>query len=280
MLAWGELGHRTIASIAYAQSSWSTRRAIRKLLRQAEAVDTPTCPLRTLEDAAQWPDCIKGLGPRFAYASAWHYQDISVCADFDITGGCPDGVCVTTQIPKQQAILADTTRPVAERIMALAFLVHLVGDMHQPLHIGEKADHGGNYVPVDYRLKPGSNLNLHRIWDTEIAERELAEAPAIGARSVTRDERKQWRQGDVTSWAHESWLVAKDVVYPGLKDFPDECTVPVAAPPPSGTPDPRPRAVVDEAYVAAAVPVVRAAVEAAGVRAAMLLDMAFARPKR
>ncbi len=291
-LAWGEYGHRTIAGIAYAESKSSTRHAIRSLLKRSAAVDTPTCKLATIEDASVWPDCVRGLGDRFAYAATWHYQNISVCGDFDIAANCPDGNCVTAQIPRQQAILADRSKSDAERVMAFAFLVHFAGDMHQPVHIGDKGDRGANDVKADYGVKSPPRMNLHRIWDTELAERALTEPPAVGPRSVTRADRAMWRAGGsnamaITAWARESWAAAKDTAYGNLSNYPDKCAVEpsaadTAALSAAAVADPAaavagPRAQIDEAYTAAATPVVRACVEAAGVRLALLLDAAFAR---
>ncbi len=293
-LAWGDYGHRTVASIAYAESKASTRQAIRALLKRSATVDTPTCKLATIEDASVWPDCVRGLGDRFAYAATWHYQNISVCGDFDITANCPDGSCVTAQIPRQQAILADRSKPDAERVMALAFLVHFAGDMHQPVHIGDKGDRGANDVKADYGAKSPPRMNLHRIWDTELAERALTEPPAIGPRSITRADRATWRAGGsdaaaITAWARESWAAARDTAYGNLHNYPDKCAVEpspaeVVALNAAAAADPAaaaagPRAQIDETYIAAATPVVRARVSAAGVRLALLLDASFARAR-
>ena len=292
--AWGEYGHRTIAGIAYAESKPSTRQAIRSLLKRSAAVDTPTCKLATIEDASVWPDCVRGLGDRFAYAATWHYQNISVCGDFDIAANCPDGNCVTAQIPRQQAILADRAKPAAERVMALAFLVHFAGDMHQPVHIGDKGDRGANDVKAEYGVKAPPRMNLHRIWDTELAERALTEPPAVGPRSIARADRATWRAGGsdaaaITAWARESWADARDTAYGNLRNYPDKCAVEptpaeTAALAATAAADPAaaaagPRARIDETYIAAATPVVRARVEAAGVRLALLLDAAFGRAR-
>ena len=303
-LAWGDYGHRTVARIALAEVRPATRSALRALLRHGGAVDTPTCALTSLEDASVWPDCVRSLGDRYAYAAAWHYQNISVCGDFDIVAKCDGGNCVTAQIPLQAAVLRDRTRSDAKRLTALAFLVHFVGDMHQPVHIGDKGDRGANDVRADYGAKAPPRMNLHRIWDTELAERALTEPPAIGARSVTRADRAAYAGGtgaaDIEGWARESWAAAKDVAYANLRDYPNACAlpanvaasaVPAVSPAPAAIPgappaDPvaasfhaaaGPRARIDEAYIAAATPVVRARVVAAGLRLARLLDTALAR---
>lgn len=300
-LAWGEYAHRLTGAIAFAEAKPATKRAIRALLRQSAAVDTPTCPLRSLDNAAYWPDCVRSLGDRYAFAGTWHYQNVTVCRDFDIAAACPDGNCVTGQIPRQLAALKDRSLPVAKRIEALAFLTHFVGDLHQPVHIGDKGDRGANDVRADYGDKTGPRMNLHRIWDTEMAERALTEPPAVTAR-VSKAERAAYRGGTVEDWARESWVASKDTAYANLRDYPDRCLLP-AAPTPPATPVPDapvqgvtpgatpisdafaaamagPRARIDEAYIKAATPVVRARAVAAGVRLAGLLDAAFANAAR
>ena len=265
-LAWGEYAHRLTARIAVAELTPRARKQIRRILSAAKAVDTPDCPLATLQDASVWPDCVRSLPDRFAFSFPWHYQNIDVCKPFDINANCPDGSCVTAQIPRQLAIAADRNASPAARAQALAFVVHFTGDMHQPLHIGEKNDRGGNDVRASYGGKAPDRMNLHRIWDSELAERTLTEPPVITARSPTRAQRREWAEGGIADWARESWELSRTVVYPNLRNYPDTC---------SGKSDLR--AEIDETYIAATRDTVRLQVERAGVRLAVLLNRALAR---
>jgi len=278
-LAWGGYAHRLTASMAFAILSPAARAQVRALLRAAPALNTPTCALASIEDASVWPDCVRALPDgRFAFSAPWHYQNISVCADFDIAAKCPNGDCVTAQIPRQQAILADRARPAAERLQALAFLVHFVGDMHQPLHLGDKADLGGNQVRAAYGFKAPDRMNLHRIWDTEMAERALTEPPAIAPASITPAQRRAWSAGPadtagkVAIWAQEAWTISRDVAYPQLQDYPDTCPIPADARQPDA------RGSVTPAYIAAATPALRDQVAKAGARIALLVEAALASP--
>ena len=135
-----------MATIAWLNVNPRTRAEIDRLLRQARLLDTPTCPARTIEQASVWPDCIKTLGERFSYASSWHYQDVNICQPFDQASACRDGNCVSAQIERNLRLLANRRLPVRERLFALAFVVHLMGDLHQPLHAGDRGDLGGNRV--------------------------------------------------------------------------------------------------------------------------------------
>ncbi len=265
-LAWGDYAHRLIANIALAELTPTARAEVRHILARGAAVDTPACPIGTLADAAAWPDCVRSLPDRFAFSFPWHYQNIDVCVPFDADAKCPDGNCVTAQITRQLAIAADRRKGAAERAQALAFVAHFVGDMHQPLHIGEKHDKGGNDVRAAYGAKAPDRMNLHRIWDSDLAERALTEPPAIGPRSPSLAERRDRARGGVADWARESWDLSRTVAYPELKNYPDTCPATSEI-----------RATIDEAYVAAARDTVRLQVERAGVRLAMLLNGAFAR---
>lgn len=273
-LAWGDYAHRLTARIAAAQLTPQARAEVRRLLQAAPKLNTPDCKLGSLEEAAVWPDCVRAdYRERYAYSAPWHYQNISVCGDFDIKAKCPNGDCVTAQIARQQAILADRTRPAAQRLQALAFLVHFTGDMHQPMHVGDKGDRGGNDVVAAYGAKATKYMNLHRVWDSELAERALTEPPAITPQGVTPAQKRQARRGDVAAWARDGWQVSRDIAYGALVDYPDSCAVPAASP------AAKPVALITPAYVATATPAVRGAVVKAGSRIAWLLNQALAAPK-
>lgn len=266
-LAWWDYGHRTVAAIAEAELTPQARREIARLLARAPLLDTPTCPLKTLKDASVWPDCIKTLGDRFSYAEYWHYQDIPICKPFNIDAECPHGQCVTGQIPRMARLLGDRRVPDRERLQALAFLVHFVGDMHQPLHIADDGDAGGNRVKTTYGYKQPPRMNLHRVWDGELAERAISEPPggATGLRSeISAADRAAWASGDIEDWARESWLASRDIVYGKLPVARNVCEA-----------SPRERIALDERYVAATEGTVRLGIKKAGVRLASLLNTAL-----
>jgi hypothetical protein len=263
-LAWWEYGHETVAAIAWLKASPQTRAEIDRLLRQARLLDTPTCPARTIEQASVWPDCIKTLGERFSYASPWHYQNVDVCRPFDQVSACRDGNCISAQIERNMRLLANRQLPVRERIFALAFVVHLLGDLHQPMHAGDRGDLGGNRVSASYGLIAG-RTNLHSIWDGYLADRGISEPPgeARGLLSaVSETEMAAMRTGTVTDWARESWQVAHDFAYAAV--YPDPCGAPPAE-----------RPVITEETTRRLVPVVRQQVTRGGLRLARLLDEAF-----
>jgi hypothetical protein len=263
--AWWEYGHETVATIAYLNVSPRTRAEINRLLRQSRLLDTPTCPARTIEQASVWPDCIKTLGERFSYAATWHYQNVNVCQPFDQAAACRDGNCVSAQIERNLRLLADRRVPARERIFALAFVVHLVGDLHQPLHSGDRGDLGGNRVAASYGLIAG-RTNLHAIWDGYLVDRGISEPPG-GPRGILAGfdpaDLAAMRDGNVTDWARESWQASRDYAYSTI--LADPC---------GALPAERP--VVSEEMTRRLVPVVRRQVARGGLRLAKVLDEAFA----
>jgi len=264
-LAWWEYGHETVATIAWLNVNPRTRAEIDRLLRRARLLDTPTCPARTIEQASIWPDCIKTLGDRFSYASPWHYQNVDVCRPFDQASACRDGNCVSAQIERNLRLLADRSLPLRERIFALAFVVHLVGDLHQPMHAGDRGDLGGNRVQASYGIIAG-RTNLHSIWDGYLADRGISEPPG-GPRGILAGlgpaDMAAMRQGNVTDWARESWQASRDYAYGTLLG--DPC-----GPPPAERP------VVTEETTRRLLPIVRRQVARGGLRLARVLDEAFA----
>jgi hypothetical protein len=263
-LAWWDYGHKTVASIAWDHVKPETRTAIRALLRHAREVETPTCPLTTLEDASYWPDCIKGLGARFDYAFSWHYQNVDVCKPFDLKAACKDGHCVSRQIERNAKLLADTKVPARERLMALAFLAHFVGDLHMPLHAGDRSDRGGNDVKAAYGIVAG-RVNLHLLWDGPLAERAISTPPAGPkgiAAALNPGERNQRAAGSVEDWSREMWATSRDMAY-GVA-LGDPC---------GSTPE---RVQIDNAKIEMLVPEVRSQMLNGGLRLARLLDEAMA----
>jgi nuclease S1 len=262
--AWWEYGHESVARIAMDSVRPGTRAAIQRLLAKGRWLETPECPVATIELASYWPDCIKTLGERFSYASPWHYQNVDICKPFDLKATCKDGNCVSAQIERQARLLADRTVPDRERLMALAFLVHFVGDLHQPMHGGDRGDKGGNDVKANYGII-GGRTNLHSIWDGYLAERAISTPPA-GPRALLAAtpaiEQAALAGGSVEDWSRESWEAARTYAYRSL--IGDPCG-----------PRPEARPTLTDEDVRSLIPVVRRQVVAGGLRLARLLDDAL-----
>lgn len=261
-LAWGEYGHRTTAEIALANVKPETRTAIARLLRHEREIGTPDCALKSLPDAAVWPDCVRREGWRWGFTAAWHYQTEPVCEPYNVRANCSGGNCVSAQIERNLRIVADESLPGNVRLEALAFLVHFVGDIHMPLHSGDKDDRGGNDNVTAYGIVPGRNL--HSIWDSALAERAISSADPPLVRRYSSSERAAIATGGPEDWGRESWQTARDFVYPNAFDVP-----------PCGGDLPEEAALTQDDIVAA-IPVSQGRVQQAGLRMARLLDEAFA----
>lgn len=262
--AWWEYGHHSVGRIGYMLAKPGTRGKIDRLIAQSRTLETPTCPIRTIEDAAYWPDCAKGLKERFSYSSSWHYQNVDICKPFDLKTPCADGNCVSAQITRNAKLLADESLPVRERVMALAFLAHFVGDLHMPLHAGDKADLGGNRFGANYGVIAG-RTNLHTIWDGYLADRGISNPPGGAAALVAEipaAERPAIAAGSVEDWSRENWQVARDLAYGAVMS--DPCG-----------PAPAERPTIDEATTQRLIPVIRQRIARGGIRLARLLDEAL-----
>lgn len=164
--AWGTQGHHVIANLAYAQLTAKAKTEVDRLL----AIE----PSATLASISTWAD-----ETRNKTTAPWHYVNFprNTCT-YDAARDCPDGQCVVGAIDKQLAILASNA-PVEKRLTALKYVVHLVADVHQPLHAGYADDRGGNTYQVQAF---GRGTNLHALWDSGLIENMGLDTGAMTAR--------------------------------------------------------------------------------------------------
>ena len=259
--AWWDFGHRTTAAVAEQNIAPSTRVKMQRLFASAALLGTPDCALETIEDASVWPDCIRPDRVRWGHTFPWHYQNVDICKPFDMAGACRGGNCVAAQIDRNTAILKNTAYPDHVRLKALAFLVHFVGDLHMPLHSGDRGDRGGNDVSAAYGIIEG-RLNLHALWDGPLAERSITDGPDL-VRRYDSAEKARLSAGSTEDWAREAWQIARDHSYPTAEDAP------------SCGPKMKERALVDNQEIPELVPITRLQIQRAGLRIARLLDEAL-----
>ena len=266
-LAWGPQGHHTIGAIADRLLTPPARTAVLHILQNDR--DKFDSPFRrtTLEEVSEWADEVRGTPTA---RPAWHYDDVPICGTRAKTSYCPGGQCNTEQLKRLIGVLADTRAPARERDEALKWVVHLVGDIHQPLHAADNGDHGGNLVPVALEgVHTRGRENLHRAWDNDLVQLALharnrqQPPPDIEALAAeARDLAQQVGQGTPDSWARESNNLARNVAYhyPGFacNSVPSEILV------------------LDGTYLEDAVLVVRERLLLAGARLAAVLNAALA----
>lgn len=244
MFAWGPQGHTLVARIAEAQLTAAVRARVAAILG-------PGRPFRSI---ASWADDVRRTRPQTAN---WHFINIPLTAQgLDMSRDCPKGDCIIGKIADFRKILRDPATAPEARAEALMFLVHFIGDMHQPLHCGDKNDRGGNDIKVQLA---GRDTNLHSVWDSGILGRignEDQLFPSLSKESAKRA--KNWSKGTVEEWAQQSYVAAKSKVYKNL---------PKAA---AGT-----APVIDAKYEQMANPLIREQLEKAGARLARVLNEAL-----
>lgn len=173
-MAWGPLGHRIVAGLAWDQLTPATQAAVRKLLDSES-------PYITLVSIANWPDKLRDYPDKqqlWEHTHRMHYInfDSSNC-DYKPPRQCRHGQCIVAALEHYEAVLGNRSLPASERLKALKFVVHFVGDEHQPLHAGYRKDAGGNFYKVRYF---GEKSELHRVWDSSMLDtREMTWKPYV-----------------------------------------------------------------------------------------------------
>ena len=250
--AWGREGHRIVALIAADRLTPAARAQVAGLL----GADARSA----MEATSTWADEIRDQRPE---TGRWHYVDIEISArGYEAARDCPGGDCVVAQILKDERLVADTRLPTPARAEALRFLIHFIGDLHQPLHCADHHDRGGNSVQVKLG---GEEKNLHSVWDTAIVSGLGDDPVAVAAdldSQITPREADAWGRGGPVDWANESFAIAKHDIYGPLRGAHAEDGV-IQLP---------------DDYVLRERPVVAEQLEKAGVRLAMVLNRALSGP--
>jgi hypothetical protein len=210
--AWGRTAHAIIGQAALATLEPAKRARAMEILGVTSAAALPAA----LEEACFWPDTVRE-NPRWAWSAPQHYVNIPRPAThYNRQRDCHDGRCAPEAILKYAARLSQAGPSQANRWQDFAWLCHLVGDLHQPLHAGYRDDRGGNLVEIEFR---GQNYNLHEFWDRALVDDRLAGQampdfcldpwmePLVAA---------PWAPAEVAAWTAESHgLVATHAYPPG-----------------------------------------------------------------
>jgi hypothetical protein len=253
-LGWGAVAHAVIGQLAEDEllANDTTLRALLmhfrdpaqyQHVRQALlGMDLPP-PGSALRALANWPDWYKRQPGMLPADEQRHYINLPFTARYNRAQYCPDGICSIETLLAQRALLADHRAPLPQRAVALAWVAHLVGDIHQPLHAGQREDRGGNLTCVVWMGEPSQRLhsdgkitcsgaNLHAVWDSKLLEaatgfvhpddapvlaqqwrpflrRVQAAEPPLTARTAA-----EWR-AVVERWHNEAQaLITREHIYP------------------------------------------------------------------
>jgi hypothetical protein len=220
----------------------------------------------SLDEAATWPDEMRSAPGDFwqKTATPWHYVTLN---GITYDHAPPEGDALQA-LDHFRSVLRDPTASLADKQQALRFVVHLVGDLHQPLHVGKCCDKGGNDVKVSWFGKP---TNLHAVWDSSLVDEEqlsFTELAAKLGRHVSNQNVLDWWDLNPRDWIRESAEI-RDTLYPSVSK------------PAKGKKRGRRRAVpeLSYAYVYKFTPVMERRLSQAGVRLAAYLNDIFASPQ-
>jgi hypothetical protein len=273
--AWGDEGHQIVALVAEQYLEPAARAEVAAML----GADQDARTAHDIASEAMWADRYRdsdrgGSRERYIRTRQWHFANIELdgpnldeaCFDHPpLPAGVPASrgpadACIVDKIDQFAAELENRAATAAERLLALKFILHLVGDVHQPLHAADDHDAGGNRTHVEADgFAPG---NLHHFWDVEFVDRLGSTATETASRLLARisdEQHRAWSHGTATDWAMESFALARDHAYGML---PAARTDGVYVLPP--------------AYVDIAIPDAAAQLCKAGVRVAFLLNRVLA----
>jgi hypothetical protein len=258
--AWGDRGHVVAAAVAEARLDDKARDAVRALLDDRSPADVRLCT---------WADQIKRSAfykKKYPKNDLWHFADVPFsAARFDRDRDGQGGNNAMDAVERFRKVLKTSPDP-EERKEALLFLIHLVADLHQPLHAAERGgDRGGNLLKVTFPGADDPGLNLHRVWDVNLVDAALGGLdPLDYARrlqaAITPEQAAAWQKGTPEDWVNESHRAAVDFAYrkADRTELPREGVVEL-----------------DGAYVGRNKPVVEEQLKKAGVRLAAVLNELF-----
>lgn len=245
--SWDVTGHAIVAKLAEERLTPQTRAAVTTLLQG-----------QSLVDVASWPDQVRNQ-----QTAPWHYVNIEIDeTQYEPDRHCPDRQCVVGQIERFRQTLGNPSAPFDKRQKALKYLVHFVGDLHQPLHAGQNHDRGGNDVKVEFightvNLFTKKPWNLHQVWDNGLLDQYASNAKQAVEQIdqyLTSQNEAGLAHGTVIEWAMQSHDQARDHAYQFGADQR-----------------------LDEPYVRQCLPIIEAQLASAGVRLAYLLNSALAK---
>jgi hypothetical protein len=244
MMSWGFTGHRTIAKIAENHLSIKAQTAIKDLLG-----DTSLAQISTYADEIR-------SKPEFKKTSGWHFINLPLGLSYhqfkkEVKHLTEENVY--GQLQKFENELKDPNATRAEKIFALKFIVHLVGDLHQPMHVSRESDQGGNKIQVTY---DGKGTNLHSLWDTRLLEHQQLGYDELAAKFdvISKHEEKSWQKDPIIKWAYESYQ-SSSILYAELETRKDNK--------------------IDEAYYNQHIPLVQERIQKAGIRLAGVLNRIY-----
>lgn len=191
--SWGKTGHRVIGQIAQNHLSPKAAHAVHELLGS-----------ESLPAVANWADEVRS-DPAFKKYDPWHYVNIPDGQTYESMEKNPAGD-ILAALKRFEATLRNPSAPKEEKVQALKFMVHMIGDLHQPLHAGKRDDLGGNRVTIHW-FRNAESTNLHAVWDEYLIEQEKLSFTewARFLDHASPAQIKEWQSTPYTTWMEESY---------------------------------------------------------------------------
>ena len=206
---WGQTGHRITGEIAQSRINGKTTAELEMILGK-----------EGLAEMATWPDEQRSNPQAFWQkdANPWHYVTLSGGKQPSELVAPTEGDALTA-LARFASVARDRTKPRDERALALRFIIHIIGDLHQPLHVGNGTDRGGNDVKVTWF---GDQSNLHSVWDSGMIDRQglsFTEYTDRLERRLTAKQTISWWDARPQTWIGES-ATLRDGLYPAASEQP------------------------------------------------------------
>ena len=196
---WGQKGHDVTAAIAEKHLTKAAQDSVKKILKG-----------KSLVYYANWPDNAAHTD-EYAFSKTWHYKNIDADQTYESAPNIPEGNIISA-INQQAAILDNPRSTEHEKWLALVFVTHFMGDLHQPMHMGRAVDRGGNNHKIKYF---GGDTNLHSIWDSKLVESAHKWGYTEWVEQIDRagcaERCAILAQGNPDKWGKETYEIAKQV---------------------------------------------------------------------
>jgi hypothetical protein len=241
LISWGYTGHRTIGQIAENHLNARAKTAVKNLLG-----DT------SIADACTWADDAR-KDSAFKETGSWHFLNLPLGLNYEDFKAKVDTISqgnVYSALIKAEKDLTNKNSTKQQQVYALKFILHFVGDLHQPMHVSRAEDKGGNTIQLTYEDK---GTNLHSLWDTKMLEHQGLTYTQLASKydNIPEEQIKQWQSDPLMQWIWESYQISSEL-YAEIAQMNNNA--------------------IDEAYYEKHLPIIQKRIQQAGIRLAGVLN--------
>jgi hypothetical protein len=201
LISWGAVGHRTVGSIAEKHLTPKALAGVKDLLGGQD-----------LAGVANWADSVRSL-PAYKQTGPWHYINLPMGLTYDAFKNRVENMLeanVYSALVAQLRLISDASVSRERKVAALKFVVHFVGDLHQPMHVSREEDKGGNTIQLNY---DGQGTNLHAVWDSKLIDHTGLDYQQLAAKydNASPAQIRQWQNDPVVKWMWESYQITEQL---------------------------------------------------------------------